>query len=93
MEDVASEFDRKMAEYEMKLKLWTDLNKKKEDAKGRAKQQFKPGRKPTRPKIADYGPMRSEKGGVDWYRYQNELLCPILLPDFEKFQQERLGRY
>ena len=89
-EDATPEFERRMADYEIRLKTYLKLKKKKEDAKGREKALIKTGRKPTIPKLSDCGPMRSDKGGIDWFRYQNKVL-PVLLPDWEEFQKKRSG--
>jgi len=47
----------------------------------------KTGRAPRIPKLSEFGPGRSKKGGIDWYRYQVDVL-PYLLDDFEQFQKQ-----
>lgn len=47
----------------------------------------KTGRAPRIPKLSEFGPGRSKKGGIDWHRYQVDVL-PYLLDDFEQFQKQ-----
>jgi hypothetical protein len=49
------------------------------------KEKVLTGKLPVAPRLSSFGPGRSEKGGIDWYRYQVDIL-PYLLDDFERFQ-------
>lgn len=52
----------------------------------------RPGRKPVFNFTPKYGKLvRSSKGGIDWYRYQKEVLVPKLLPFAQKCKRTRPG--
>ena len=51
------------------------------------KEKIKTGRAPRIPKLPESGPGRSRKEGIDWYRYQIDVI-PYLLDDFEQFQKQ-----
>ncbi|EED15724.1 hypothetical protein TSTA_051610 [Talaromyces stipitatus ATCC 10500] len=51
----------------------------------------RPGRKPTFRFTAKNGKLvRNSKGGIDWYRYQKEVLVPKLLPFAQECKRSRL---
>jgi transposase len=55
--------------------------------KGKVKEKIKTGRLPAIPRLMDFGPGRSEKGGIDWYVYQIQVM-PYLLDDYERFARK-----
>jgi hypothetical protein len=82
------ELNRRRTEWDLAWIRYKDLKARKEDKSvpWKERKHIKTGRRPAEnpPTIAVCGPMRSEGGGIDWYRYQNEWL-PELLPNYEDF--------
>ena len=77
--DVMGRYGVKWINYHM-VKAWNQSTKMREE-------KIKIGRPLRIPKLLDFGPGRNKKGGVNWYRYQVDVL-PYLLDDFERFQRK-----
>lgn len=76
-EDAMGKYWVKWMNYHM-AKGWNEGVKRKD--------RVKTGKLPAIPKLSDFGPDRSKKGGIGGHRYHVDVL-PYLLDDFERFQR------
>jgi transposase len=56
------------------------------------RRQIKTGRLPRKPRISDFVPSRRQGKGIDWYRYVNEIVRPIIIPSVRQLKGERFQR-
>jgi hypothetical protein len=86
---VQPQFNALLEEYEWKLQKYEQAKAAQAAAKGKAKATIKTGRKPRKPTMKLFPHRNPNIRGVDWYRYVEEVVKPILRPELERFIEEK----
>ena len=87
--EVKPQLDVLLIDYEDKLERYETAKARKAAASPADARKIKTGRKPIRPTMKLF-PYRGEQvKGIDWYRYLNEVIDPILAPEIDRFIENK----
>jgi hypothetical protein len=88
--EIMPEFERRMQRYKEDLIEYERLKALRE-AKGKEWRKIKTGRRPRMPRLLDFLTTRKKDiKGINWYRYRQEVVRPILKPEVDRFIEQKL---